>query len=282
MTETTFVYEFAYADGGIDRLITDNKIVAQFLPTFGEDSVTLYNEQYTYASVDHGNVKQTPQVEKQTLTLVFSINNTVARKFVQQPNPISAVLTVFEVDLVNAFNPNNPPKKVVWTGTISSAVIKGERIELVSLNLFGSLKQSGNRARYNRLCRHALYGEGCGVPFDTPANRKFGDLLSVQGALVVVKMFGNYTDKFFTGGLLRQDNDLYFVLAETLIEVDGNRDTIGFTLDRPLRSATTSLNLFPGCDRTQTTCHFRFNNLDNFGGFPYIPQRNPFKLTSVV
>jgi hypothetical protein len=28
---------------------------------------------------------------------------------------------------------------------------------------------------------------------------------------------------------------------------------------------------YPGCDKTQNTCTSKFNNLVNFGGFPYVP-----------
>jgi uncharacterized phage protein (TIGR02218 family) len=32
-----------------------------------------------------------------------------------------------------------------------------------------------------------------------------------------------------------------------------------------------SFELLPGCDHTVATCQNTFNNLDHFGGFPYIP-----------
>ena len=37
-----------------------------------------------------------------------------------------------------------------------------------------------------------------------------------------------------------------------------------------------TVSLYPGCDHTLQTCHGRFNNAENFGGFPWIPRRNPF------
>jgi uncharacterized phage protein (TIGR02218 family) len=42
-------------------------------------------------------------------------------------------------------------------------------------------------------------------------------------------------------------------------------------------SAGDRLMLYPGCDKTQATCTSVFNNLANFGGFPYIP--NPESAT---
>jgi hypothetical protein len=37
-----------------------------------------------------------------------------------------------------------------------------------------------------------------------------------------------------------------------------------------------------GCDRTFATCQSKFGNSLNFGGFPWIPVKNPFAGDSIV
>jgi hypothetical protein len=37
-----------------------------------------------------------------------------------------------------------------------------------------------------------------------------------------------------------------------------------------------AVTLYPGCDHTTTTCDGKFSNLNNYGGFPHIPTKNPF------
>ena len=39
---------------------------------------------------------------------------------------------------------------------------------------------------------------------------------------------------------------------------------------------------FAGCDRTFATCQSKFGNSLNFGGFPWIPAKNPFAGDSIV
>ena len=39
---------------------------------------------------------------------------------------------------------------------------------------------------------------------------------------------------------------------------------------------------FAGCDRTFATCQSKFGNSLNFGGFPWIPVKNPFAGDSIV
>jgi len=42
------------------------------------------------------------------------------------------------------------------------------------------------------------------------------------------------------------------------------------------------VKIYPGCDRVRATCESKFDNLDNFGGFPWIPTKNPFGGSSIV
>ena len=37
-----------------------------------------------------------------------------------------------------------------------------------------------------------------------------------------------------------------------------------------------AVTLYPGCDHTLTTCDTAFSNSLNYGGFPAIPQKNPW------
>ncbi len=49
------------------------------------------------------------------------------------------------------------------------------------------------------------------------------------------------------------------------------------TLSRPITlSVSEVVTLFAGCDKTVTTCHFRFTNTPHYGGEPVMPARNPF------
>ena len=39
---------------------------------------------------------------------------------------------------------------------------------------------------------------------------------------------------------------------------------------------------YPGCDHTLATCAAKFGNQLNYGGFPYIPVKNPFTGDAIV
>ncbi len=37
-----------------------------------------------------------------------------------------------------------------------------------------------------------------------------------------------------------------------------------------------TLKAYPGDDHTLATCATKFDNVANYGGFPYFPEKNPF------
>lgn len=43
-----------------------------------------------------------------------------------------------------------------------------------------------------------------------------------------------------------------------------------------------SVTLWPGCARTVNACADKFANLDNYGGLPFLPAKNPFSGDALV
>jgi len=37
-----------------------------------------------------------------------------------------------------------------------------------------------------------------------------------------------------------------------------------------------TVRVYPGCDHTLATCASKFGNAANYGGFPFMPTKNPF------
>jgi hypothetical protein len=54
-------------------------------------------------------------------------------------------------------------------------------------------------------------------------------------------------------------------------------DTITLLVPIAGLTAGQAVSAFRGCARTYAECLSPFNNLVNFWGFPWIPERNPFK-----
>lgn len=154
-----------------------------------------------------------------------------------------------------------------WKGRVAGARRVGARLELRCQPLTAALKRPGLRARYGLLCRHPLYSVGCGA--SASSFSASGTVAGVSGSIVTVNAAGSQPDGYYTAGMLVSGSIRRLIVAHA---------GTSLTLQYPAAGlvAGMSVELYAGCDRTLNVCHNRFGNAANFGGWPWIPQKNPF------
>jgi uncharacterized phage protein (TIGR02218 family) len=155
-------------------------------------------------------------------------------------------------------------------------------------SVFSTLRRAGVRAKYQRLCRHALYGRGCGL--DIAISWLTGTVTAVSGNAVTIPEAAGQPDGWFRGGVLRFGTQLGFITghAGALLTLSRPMPELAAAIAAPDIDPDTGdplpvfVDLAPGCDLRAATCAAKFGNLPNFGGFPDIPGRNPFGGGSIV
>lgn len=160
---------------------------------------------------------------------------------------------------------------IIWTGRILAVEFAGSLATITCEPVTTSLKRTGLRRLYQRQCPHVLYGTACGAnkaSFSAPAT-----LSAVNGTTLNSATFGLYADGYFSGGYLDIVADgvteRRFITAHTGTQIIINVPLIGLV-------SGDTITVYAGCDHSKPTCKDKFNNLLNYGGFPYIPQKNPF------
>jgi uncharacterized phage protein (TIGR02218 family) len=235
------------------------------------------------AAVAHGDVVQTSEIERGRLELTWPLSHPFARRFLAPLGNTLVTLTIFR-----GHEQVLGETVAHWKGRVVGAEVEGQRIILSCESVFSTLRRAGVRAKYQRLCRHALYGRGCGL--DIAFHWQSGTVTSVAGNIVSILEAAEQPDSWYRGGVLRFGTQLGFIT--------GHAGGV-LTLSRPMpelaaAQATPDLDpetgaplpvlvdIAPGCDLRAATCAAKFGNLLNFGGFPEIPGRNPFGGSSIV
>lgn len=270
------LYEFTFP-GGVTHLLTgDNKVLSSSLSNYGPESATFFGQEYRYAAISYGAVRETTQIKKQEITIRLPLTDPTGRLLISTPFGDAIGLTITEAYPLESLDPSTPFTKALWTGTVGGSRVKDEVIEVTVENIFASLQKTGNRARYSKMCRHSLYGRGCNVNLADHWAPITVTIVS-RDVVTVPGIEGRELSEF-VGGIIEKDGIPYYILSAST-----PTGTWKFRLDRPFLEGTGSATMAPGCNRSQEVCHARFNNLANFGGFPYIPGRNPYQsLGSVV
>lgn len=230
------------------------------------DAVTLNSAIYTPIPVKRSAIQQTNELTKNILKITTARDADVIRSLIALPPSDTIVLRIYRT------HRGDTDYKVIWMGRITSVEWKESEAEISAEPVYTSLKKVGLRRLYERACSHDLYGTKCQV--NSATYRIQGVILSISGLVVTVQGAGGSANGYFAGG---------YISYLTSIGVDESRMVLNHTGDaltlvaRP-RDLVTGMQVYvyPGCDGTLATCNSKFANTDNYGGFPFFPEKNPF------
>lgn len=239
-----------------------------------------YNgETYTAVPIGRGELEQSGEIARAGLSVSVARDNPVGAQFLAYAPDALTTLTVYRQE--------GATTAVLWKGRVMAAKANGSEIELTCESVFTSLRRQGLRARYQRPCRHALYGRGCRLNQASFADA--GLLLSaVAGVTLTVPDADAQPDGWYFGGMAESPGGvLRFVVGHTgatitLAQPIEGLVSVGYGESYGTHYGGEVITLYPGCDRTRETCEIKFNNLVNYGGWPFMPTRNPFDSNSIV
>lgn len=163
---------------------------------------------------------------------------------------------------------------VIWIGTINGITQTGELEAKVRCSMLSaSLRRGGLRYGYQKNCPHVLY-----APNTCKANKEdfrvTGEVTAIDGNQITVAEFGAQDEGWFNGGWVEWTQPSGMVERRMILTSTGSDI---FIMGLPVEMAVgDTISAFAGCDRTIDTCVNKFDNLENYGGFPHSPGRNPF------
>lgn len=231
------------------------------------------------SSVAHGSILQSSDPRRVDLSVSFPLSDPFARRYLGPRGRIATTLTIFR-------GHEQVPTEVVahWKGRIVSASVAGQVITLRCESLFTALRRDGIRARYQRLCRHALYAGGCRL--DIEAHLVTVTATARSGLTLTVTEATAWPTGWFRGGVLRHRGLMGFITGHvgSAITLAGRLPELEVAIDNAAETGEVAIpvDLAPGCDLRPETCLAKFDNLLNYGGFPDIPGRNPFGGGSIL
>lgn len=247
------------------------------------DAAESYNSE-TYASVTIGRdeFETKGELSKASLEITVGLDDGMGKRWLRTFIDQLVTLTIFSkvADEVS----------VAWKGRLTSINPVGAELKLVFESIFTSLRRPGLRKRYQRSCPHTLYGRGCNLnKEDFSVN---GHITFASNEIVIVPEAGDYENGYFRGGIIEgpdgsfrfiTDHDnLTLTLIRTSESIVENFLVSGYGGSYGMFYGGLSCRIFPGCSREIIVCKNRFDNISNYGGFPFIPLRNPFDGSSII
>lgn len=170
---------------------------------------------------------------------------------------------------------------VYWVGRIANVLRRENAAEadIRGVSIGKLLKSGGLRLTWNKNCPHCVYDSACRAPL--AAHKYTVTVAGVSGQILSIVQPTTPSEGTFTGGFVEWDRS-----GTGTTELRGIEEMISSTqikvLGRlPGLSVGDSIDLYPGCDQTVSTCNDGFDNLANNGGFFFMPEKSPFDGTQV-
>lgn len=223
---------------------------------------------YTAANITRGAIEQGSEMNRSALKLKVPRNFPIADLYRVTPPTDTVVYSL------QRFHAGDGELATLWTGRVVNVAWSADFGQaVITLEpVFTSLRRNGLRRVYGAQCPHVLYGPACGV--NKAAHQLDVVVDAVSGSTLTASEFGAAPVGDFDGGFLEYDQaggvvDRRFIYAQPGATVTLASPAYGLPVGAGARA-------FPGCDHSLATCAGKFSNSDNYGGTPFIPQKNPF------
>lgn len=243
------------------------RILYRFVEGSSVYTVTSSNKPETYNSEVyqpitiglHSNIESKQAANRGSLDVGIEIGNVTARRWMTSNLRHRVGVTIFKKDGTTV--------QTIWSGQLIKAKPNDTTIVFTFEDGSGDARQSGVDLVVQSTCPYTHYGYGC---FLNKADfATVGTIASITATTVSVSAASDHPDGYFTGGMIADSlGNLIFITAHS-----GSN----LTIIRPMTAAIgDAVTIYPGCDRLPQTCKDKFNNLDRFGGFQWIPHVNYF------
>lgn len=169
---------------------------------------------------------------------------------------------------------------VIWTGRVLSCGWEENIATLTCEPVASSMTRTGLRRHYQYGCPHALYmgtsAGGCRA--SKSAATRSTVVTGVSSSLVTLASDWNGTreKQKFINGLFEWTSPTGSVIRRSILRVNSATNVITMSGPIPAMPVGATVSVVLGCNHQMTDCASLHNNINDFGGQPWIPTKNPF------
>lgn len=221
---------------------------------------------YDPVAVTRSEIRLGRDVSAEQLIVTIPSDHPFPRQFVGTLPGQRASLTI------KRFHRDDSQVVVIFKGMVQSVAFTrdGTASEIVVLPLQASQGRQIPRFTFQGLCNHALYDARCKVPQSLFQYTGVAGTVTNAGLTITVPGLSSKPDGWANGGYIALGT------SEFRLIVSHTGDTINLYYPFPANITGMSVDVFAGCDHSLNTCHTKFNNALNYGGFAFVPLKDIF------
>lgn len=233
---------------------------ALYLTPYHTD-ITYSNTTYTGCIMERTDF-ELEKTEERSITISVATKENVSLTFLTTNVPRVRVR-------IRRYFPEANVIKTIFVGEgdiigVSNRAITFKAVDILSLN-----KSKVPPFVYASYCNNSLFDSRCGL-LSSNYKLKTSFTVSQGGQRLYSNLLKSYAADYFTYGYAE-----YHYNWRLITKHDSTNGYIYLHVPFDEDISDKEIIIFAGCDKTPQTCKNKFNNLQNFLGFPYIPLKNP-------
>jgi uncharacterized phage protein (TIGR02218 family) len=241
--------------------------------TSWSQDVTVNSIDYVAIPIKRSRIVQATDQKTRNTTVTVPSENQFAAQYINVSPGEKVTLTI--IRLQPDESPTFDTQVLLFKGTVQAVSYPrdGYTAEIVVRSIEAAKNQILPRVTYMGMCSHSLYDLGCGVDqglFNITGPTAAGGTT----AEITVTGANAEADGYWTGGYvtaLSGTQDFRFIVKHV-----GNVLTLMLPFAADVSGLT--MQVFAGCDHIATgDCKTKFENVLEFGGFPFVPKKNIFQ-----
>ena len=264
-------------------LFTQNLGSEKFTLTSGQEDVDFGGNLYTPANISRTSPKISKNSSSGNITLTFPRTHPYALRYIVGQPPLPDSVTIYRGHSSDGVDPEFVS---YFAGEVQGVVFEGDLAKVSLTTIASRMQRSVPRRGFSWSCNHVLYDPLCQVSkeeyrVDAIVSSIDNDALDLSltddpvwaGADLASKVASD--PLFFHGGLISWSAP-NGTQSRTIRAYDSGTHVATLSIpfqDIPLGATVT---VYAGCSHAVQTCRDKFDNVINYGGFPFVPTSNPF------
>lgn len=236
-----------------------------YLYTSADKPQVINGETYLPIAVKRSNIKAgTQEDDNLSLDLDLPFDIDVIRDYAYAQTPPKLTLEVYRQQFTDAL-----AWSLFWRGIVRGFNVSGRTAKVQVPSIF-SLALQGEipNVYFQTPCNHVLYDARCG---QLRSDHRYTAYVQAVDRVSIT-----LTTEPAATGILAAGEIVSLRNGERRLILSNEGSAIGIGYPFVDLQPGDRVELVKGCDHSIATCKAKFDNVINFGGFPYIPSDNPF------
>lgn len=253
----------------VELYIFNGTLSDYYLTSYSENLVT-GGRTYQSVPISRTSIQNASQDQEDiSIIITLPFNHPIVEEYVFGVAPPDLTVRIYraERDFLN-------DSLLMWRGKPLSFSVEGLEAKLTVPSVLSYVLSNVCPSRkYQAPCNHVLFDSRCKVPRDSN-NVHTTTVTGISDDLVEVQSNPFEPGECNSGEMIWEEGG-----QRRMIIASSNPERLRIALPFSRLTIGQEVTITRGCNHGKTQCQNKFNNFINFGGFPVVPPKNPFRTT---